>query len=219
MTTTWNPSDKSAQATLSNGNLTWSNGNSSNQGVRSTTSRTSGKPYFEYLILNTGGGRNDCGNGIAASSFVFTDGSANNAFEMFNGAGDIWFNGVSTGKSLGARANNDVICVAIDFTNQRGWIRANAGNWNGDAAADPATNTNGIDISAVFTSSAAFILGTNNNTIIATVGTLNVGDTPFAQTVPSGFGTWDQTSGTVIPTPSRQSGGHVIQYPSDWHLT
>ncbi len=198
---TWNPNDKSSQVTLSNNNLTWSNGNSSNQGVRSTIPRQAGLLYFEYTILNTGGGRNDCGSGIAARSFVFTDGNANNAFVQFNGSGNIWFNGASTGKTLGARSNNDIICVAVDFTNLRAWMRANAGNWNGDAAANPATNTNGIDISAVFSSSVpAFALGINNATINATVGTLNAGRSAFSQAIPSGFVSWDQVpqSSTII---------------------
>ncbi len=187
---TWNPSDKSAQATLSGGNLTWSNGDANNQGVRSIVGKTSGLLYHEYKILNTGGGRNDCGNGIAASSFVFSSSNTLNILWMFN-SGAIFFNNASTGKTLGSRSNNDIISVAVDFPHLKAWMRANAGNWNGDASANPATNTNGIDVSAVFTSQAAFVLGTNNATVNATVGTLNVGATSFAQTVPSGFSAWN----------------------------
>ncbi len=77
---TWNPNDKSASAVLSGGNLTWSNGLTSNTGVRSIVGKSNGLLYHEYKILSSGGGRNDCANGIAASSFVFTDGNANNAF-------------------------------------------------------------------------------------------------------------------------------------------
>jgi len=187
---TWNPNDK-LSVLLSNGNLTFSNVGATNQGVRSIVAKSSGLLYYEYTIGNFGGGRNDCANGIAASSFAFTDANANNAFEMFNGSGSIWFNGSATGKTLGVRANNDIIDVAVDFTHLTGWIRANAGNWNGDIAANPATNTNGVSLAAVFASQSAFVLGTSNNNINGIAGTLNVGATAFVHVVPAGFSAWN----------------------------
>src|SRR5262245_9189902 len=45
--TTWNPSDKTANITLSNGNLTAQNTDGTNSAARGTTSKSSGKHYFE----------------------------------------------------------------------------------------------------------------------------------------------------------------------------
>src|SRR6266566_3325751 len=73
-TTTWNPSDKNASITLSNGNLTASVTTSSAKGVRSTTSRHTGKWYFRFLIVTIPAGTpNAWDAGIANSSWPLTD--------------------------------------------------------------------------------------------------------------------------------------------------
>lgn len=51
---TWNPADKDANVTLSNGNLTCVTG-VSNKGVRSTLGKSSGKWYCELTRTGTGG--------------------------------------------------------------------------------------------------------------------------------------------------------------------
>ncbi len=187
---TWNPNDK-LSVTLSNGNLTYANAGATNQGVRSTSGRSFGKLYFEITNLNTSS-RNDDGFGIATAGFSFsTTGSAGaTLWTLIPANGNVFFNGADKSKNLGAMAANDVICFAIDLDNSRGWIRHNGGNWLADASANPATNTNGIDISALFPANPAYILGTSNNNVNATKGTLNVGRTPFAQAIPSGFRAW-----------------------------
>lgn len=185
--TTWNPSDKSASVTLSNGNLTAAGTSSSDVGVRSVAAKTSGKFYVEYTVGSNWPTGPDDGVGIALSSASLTTlgTNATGAFITFK-SGTIWFNGSSIpGKVIGTASISDVICMAIDFTNQRGWFRRNAGNWLGDAAADPATNTNGIDISALFPgagTNCAACFNLNGATI-----TGNFGDSSFAQSVPSGF--------------------------------
>src|SRR5262245_53474608 len=66
---TWNPSDKSANMTLSNGNLTAQCSVTGDTGVRGTSSATTGKLYFEVTTDQTGianGG--DTGIGIGAST-------------------------------------------------------------------------------------------------------------------------------------------------------
>ncbi len=189
--TSWNPNDKS-NVTLSGSNQTYANTNGGTQGgVRTTTSRSSGKMYFEITNLHISS-NNGVGFGICTAAYSLSGAPSTGAtfWTLCPANGTVDFNGTNQNKNLGAMAANDVICFAIDLDNSRGWIRHNAGNWLADAAANPATNTNGVDISALFPTNPAFIVGTSNNTAAGQAqGTLNtIGN--FAQTVPSGFTAW-----------------------------
>lgn len=112
---TWNPSDKSAHLSLSNGNLTvTSDGNAAGQLVRSTIGVSSGKWYWEYNSFNT-----TTLLGIAlASASVNTDTGFNTtswASYSDNGATHLKFtNSASTsyGASYGGTAT---IGVALDM--------------------------------------------------------------------------------------------------------
>ncbi len=57
-------------------------------------------------------------------------------------------------------------------------------------SADPTTEVGGIDISALFPTNDAFMLGTSNENIHHTIATMNAGDTPFAFVIPSGYVKW-----------------------------
>lgn len=82
------------------------------------------------------------------------------------------------------------------------WFRDNAGNWYGTAAgANPATDTNGIDISGI---APIFPVYCGRNTFSGSVGTINTGATSFFNTAPAGSkgwgGTWnpaDETGGSL----------------------
>lgn len=50
----FNPSDKAANVTLSNSNLTMANSTGTTSSVRTTSSVSSGKHYFEFVVLATG---------------------------------------------------------------------------------------------------------------------------------------------------------------------
>jgi len=50
--TTWSTTDKSSTITLSNGNLTAAGSASASQSVRSTTSKSSGKVYWEVTLID-----------------------------------------------------------------------------------------------------------------------------------------------------------------------
>jgi hypothetical protein len=184
--TTWNPADKSANVTLSNGNLTAQGTNSSDGGVRSTTSQTSGKFYFEVTWLSATGGV-DAGCGIATSAAVLTSmGSTALGIALVYQSGAIYVNGTNTGISIGT--NTAPVCIALDLTNSRIWFRIGGGNWNNSGTANPATNVGGINISALFPTNAAFAAVTVQNT--TNTYTVNFGASAFAQTVPSGFTAW-----------------------------
>ncbi len=191
---TWNPNDKTSSVTLSNNNLTASAISAAGEGVRSIVAKNSGKLFFDTTLSGSSILSGNTGAGIANSSAVLTTvgSNATNAFMFFDGSGNIFFNGSNTGKTLGARALNDVICVAIDFTNSRGWFRANAGNWLGDASANPATNTNGVDISAKFPSTGAFAVGSFNPNVGTVAFILNFTASACGANAPSsGFTNWN----------------------------
>lgn len=137
-TMTWNPSDKHASVTLSNGNLT-AVASSSGQAVRATVGKSSGKWYFEVTVnsaktfgtvgvatasasLSTWVGGDAYGYGIA-TSFAYNNGSSN-ALTQF------------------AVTDGDVIGVAVDLDNGEVWFRENgAGSWAGTSSGngDPVT--------------------------------------------------------------------------------
>lgn len=75
---TWNPSDKDAGITLSNGNLTSLN-NTASKSVRSTIGKTTGKWYWEVYVVSAV--ENDIG--VANGSFALTNYLGNDA----NGVG------------------------------------------------------------------------------------------------------------------------------------
>jgi hypothetical protein len=76
--TTWDPANKGPDVTLSGGNLI-ADQTSGFDWVRGTTSKTTGKWYFEVLINNSGGGISHQGiavvDGSASPSGAFSTGS------------------------------------------------------------------------------------------------------------------------------------------------
>src|SRR5262245_1816518 len=185
--TTWNPSDKSANITLTSGNLTVSNSTGPDGGVRSTTSKTTGKVYFEYTTTNLSGG--NTGFGLATSSAnLAVIGSVGAGGLMIFASGAIYFNGSGSGLNIGSPGNN--VAFAIDVPNKLFWARgqSGAGNWNGSGTANPATGAGGLDISALFSTNAVFACVAENST--AANISANFGATSFIQSMPSGFTAW-----------------------------
>lgn len=180
--TTWNPSDL-ANITLTNSNLTAAgNTPAVSCGVRAVHGHTSGKYYWEYKFdfIQT----NSQANGIALASLTLSSNSLVGAAVMGR-LGGIVVNNSGTGVSLGTRAANDIIGIAVDFTAQLIWFRvAPAGNWNNSGTANPATGTGGISISAISSSGLfpVFMAAANLDK-----NTANFGATAFSGSVPSGF--------------------------------
>jgi hypothetical protein len=182
---TWNPSDKSANVALSNGNLTAQGTTTSDGGVRSTAPATPSKFYFEIVwSSNAGGG--DTGCGVATSTAVLSSigVSAVGAALVFV-SGNIYVNGSNVG-SIAMGSAPFTICVAVDLVNSRIWFRSGSGNWNNSGTANPSTNTGGLNIAALFPTNPAYAVMAVNGSTVPTY-TANFGGTTFAQTVPSGF--------------------------------
>ncbi len=171
-------------ATITNLGLTATHSNSSLGGARSASAKNSGLYYFE--ITGTTLISSSC-LGLLTAAGTYTNFVVNgtNCVAIYQG-GAIWSNGANSTKTLGALSNGDIIGIAMDFGNAKVWARKSpSGNWNGDAAANPATNTNGISTSSFSATTLTPAVGWSN----ASGGddTANFGLGSFSGTTPSGF--------------------------------
>jgi hypothetical protein len=186
----WSSSDKTANITLSNANLTATHTGSTDGGVRANVSHTSGLYYFEVACGATFAGGN-AGIGIAnASAVLSTAGSTASNIAIAYHSGTMWVNAGSTGTSIGALAGA-TCCVAVDLTHARIWFRNNGGNWNNSGTANPATNTGGFDLSGFITANTTPVYPLFTSDSASDNCTANFGASSFSFTVPSGFGAWE----------------------------
>lgn len=187
-TTTLNPSDKSAQITLSGGNLIMTGSAiASTDNVRSVASYSTGKFYCEML------------SGAVAGAYVHAIGLANslasltagpgspdtNSIALYSGDPVVYAAGGSAGSS-GVNYNggaSDVVGMAVDIGAGLIWFRVNGGNWNNNILNDPVTGIGGINVAAV--SKPWFVLGQSG---VNAVNTFNFGATAYANSAPSGYG-------------------------------
>ena len=189
--TTLNPSDKkNSNVVLSNGNLTVTGNDASNNWVRSTTSKASGKYYVEAThttVANSVFGIADLSAmtypGFDAKSF----GLYSNGFGSIAGAFPDW---------LTPYASGNVVGMAVDLTAKLVWWRVGAGNWNGSGTANPATGTGGFNVST-YTGTPHYYVSSGGP---GSVSTINFGATAFANAAPSGFGPWDAP---LVTTPVK----------------
>jgi hypothetical protein len=161
----------------------------------------SGKFYVEFTFNGTTA-NNVGGTGVLPAQglnqglgFGDVNGQSGAGYFCANGRllveGNLGFtSGNSYGPGNSGGSAGDVIGVAIDAVNETCWFRMNGGQWLGNSGvnstANPATNTQGIDISATFAigrvyPGVQFVDGSTNSV------TANFGASSFAGTVPSGF--------------------------------
>lgn len=197
--TIWNSADKSANITLSGGNLTATVGTNSNSGVRAVDKQVLGKFYWEYTcttFTGTGNGVGFAGLGASLSQPVNTALSAPACCVRQSGL--ILIDSISSGSTLGTITSGSVVCVAVDCTARLVWFRLGAGgNWNGTAGANPATATGGVPFFNLGDALPLYpwiVLGVTNDAVTA-----NFGDTAFTGAVPSGY-TSGFTAGVTVST-------------------
>ncbi len=190
---TWNPADKTANEILTNSNLTATANSNSTSGVRTKIGKTTGKLYFELTIggsvtgNNTGGGITTAADTLGTALVTTSQG-----YHSATG-GTQWFNTSTVGGNLGSWSSTNHGTFAVDFGGSLLWARrctsANVcSNWNGNASANPATGTLGINIVARFPGTPAYVNVVAND---QSSWLLNVGGTAFLETVPSGFSAWN----------------------------
>jgi hypothetical protein len=185
MPTTWNPSDKSSNISLSGGNLIETAAAATNGSVRAIDSQPTGKFYWEYTcntITN-----NSTSVGTASSAFPVSSilTSQPTRTVALNRLGTIFINGTSAGITFGTLTNGTVVCIALDLTNMVVSYRIGAaGNWNNNSANNPATGVGALTITlgqGVAAYPVASVVGTSEQI------TANFGGSAFVGGVPSGF--------------------------------
>lgn len=191
-TGTLNPLDKSPLITLSNGDLTATktSGGTGWVSVRSTTSRGSGKRYYEWTPDEFGGGISFIGAGFAnaTASLASYFGASNDSIALITD-GSI-FKGGGVAATITPPAEGQVVCFAIDLDADLFWCRVGSGIWNANAANNPATGVGGIALPSGLTSGDVFAGLSLQTQATADAGTANFGATAFNQTPPSGFLAW-----------------------------
>jgi len=137
---TWNPSDKHANITLSNGNMRATTTTTGYYSVRSTSAIT-GKRYFEFMTYSGVTGGDELAVGVATDGVAVTDwiGQTNESCGIWWYDNRIYFNGAPvinyTNSTLGVTQGYK---VAIDTATRKVWIgRTDLVGWpnSGDPAA------------------------------------------------------------------------------------
>jgi hypothetical protein len=195
--TTWNPSDKTANLTLTGGNLiaTSSAGASA---VRAIDKQIAGKFYWEVTCNTFTSNSSTAGAARPTADLTLTNGVSLVGGGMcgVQKTGNIFVDGVGGG-SLGAIVSGNIVCIAIDCDARLIWFRLGAaGNWNGSATANPATGVGGNAMPlgiGVPLYPAAWLANTNEQV------TANFGGSAFTGAVPAGF-TSGFTAGVTSPT-------------------
>ena len=190
LTTSWNPSDKATPILLGNDDLTFvliSLARPAHYGVRSLASASSGKKYWELTANAITAAPNSISEGLVTSALAVNGdlGSDLNGIG-WRGDGGVIINGSQVAGIQGWQ-HGDVLSFAVDLDNKKIWFRTNGGNWNNNASNNPATNTGGIDISGL-AAGPYFAFGQAFAPLDSL--TADFGDSPYANTVPSGFSNW-----------------------------
>ena len=174
---TWNPDDKSSTLVLSNGNLSVLQ-TASNvwEAVRSTTSKSSGKWYWETTIDVASGPDTFVGIGTA-SEILDYPGITSAGYGYYGSNGDK-YNGGATSYGVSYTAG-DVIGVALDLDNGKIWWSKN-GAWQ--AGGNPAAGT-GEAYSGITGTYYAMDAWYNINN----ESTANFGGSAFSYIAPAGF--------------------------------
>jgi hypothetical protein len=153
-------------------------------GARSNR-QISGITYFEGVITTLTGTPQI---GIASTTWdnATALGSGNNTIG-YAPSGAVTNNG-ATLSTIAAYVQGNRIGVAVDPVNRLIWFSVNGGNWNNNAANNPATGVGGIDYSSI----------AGLNTMVAAVSASVTGNvwtmtfsTPFTGTAPGSFASMD----------------------------
>ena len=189
---TLNPLDKGSSITLSNGNLDYSQYNTSAyEAVKSTFAMGSGKWYWEVYISNRSDTFHSRPNiGILTAEDVTNNyiGSSATGYSYFISAGNAAdSNKVNNGSfdslGTGGYGTGDTVMFAFDNVNGNLWFGKN-GTWL--LSGNPATSSNPMFSSIPYKQYLAAISSWSSN-FATTACTLNAGQRDFTYTPPTGF--------------------------------
>lgn len=191
--TTLNPADKNADINLSGGNLTALNTVSENWHVaRSTTSKNTGKRYFEGKFIAGAGDGWQIGIALSTNSLTTYLGSQAGSAGWIPGNGggrQLYANGSYLGSNGAGVTVGGFAGMAVDFSAGKGWVRtSNVAGWFGGG--DPELGTTP---SFTFTPGAtmfAAVAGYYNGSSVE----INFGGSAFNMTAPIGYVAWNAAS-------------------------
>lgn len=191
--TTLDPLKKGTGTTLSGGNLTSSAGGADTSVLATVgaTLASGAKRYCEARLNQKTNAQNFLG--IATEDYVLDGAQFGLESGQDRSAGastnTFWVNETNT--AVSDTEATEYRGLAVDFTNMRAWIRTiisgTPGDWNNSATADPATNTEGIDISSLV--SGTYYPGVCSRSS-GDGWTVNFGATAYQASAPSGFTNW-----------------------------
>jgi len=174
---TWDPGNKGANISLSNGNLDASNTTAGFQSARSSIGKTSGKCYAEVTVTASTATNIIIGFlNQTASLSTYVGNSANGRGLQNNGSN--YVNGWTAG-SAGGSYGNVVIGLAFDLGTGNGFI-AVSNTWQGSS--NPVTQTNPWVTGLSATVYIGGSLGTTGNTV-----RLGTRTSQFTYSPPSGY--------------------------------
>lgn len=202
MASTWNPSDKDASITLSNGNLTATGTTAAYRSARGTDAYSTGKYHVEFRMDNAANW-GAASAGLAASTAPLNNylglagGKSLGTYRATGPLAIIYFNEAHQYTfSTQSMANGSVVAFEIDFGGGLLWAALDADNWNNSGTANPATGTGGFDISAILAAGPMFPAMTSNANNDAV--TLRTKAADFTRAVSSGFSAWEP-AGLALP--------------------
>jgi len=179
--------------TLTNGNLTATNTGttSTDQGahVAASAGKTSGKYYFEVTFGASIGGVNR-GVGVGTTTSTYTGmGQTGGVTGVENFmTTSVWSMGsnIANFSAGGSWSTGHTMALAVDLDNRRIWFRSTGvGNWNDNAANNPAITVGGLTIPAG--TMVPFITFGGTSGFAGNVMTANFGATAMIGAVPAGF--------------------------------
>ena len=186
-------------STLSN-NVTISNSTGASIGASLSTTNSSAAPAQSYFEITLGSGISSAntlvGIGNASVSLTNFPGVDLNSVGWQWNTGNIFINNTHSNTNFVTGVANDVIAFAVDFTNNKLWVKnvTHSGGWNNDVIANqnPATNTGGYDISGL--SGGPYFIMASVGAVNGEKLTLNAGTSAFIGGFPTGFTAWGSTT-------------------------
>jgi hypothetical protein len=196
--TTWNPNDKAA-ITLTNNNLTATTSTTTPNGVRSTTSKTSGL-YCWAVTASTI--QPNWVSGVANSAWTFVGGTGNSIDFVpgSNGNQAIYTNNVLlSGGSSSASASGEEMDFCANFNTHLFYVSSptmvsvsGAGSWNNSNTCDPTVAACGLSFSGMGSPYfAMFYDPAGESGAVAVLNTTGPFVNSVLSSLPSGYSTWD----------------------------